>query len=191
MGTRMAPSYANLFMEKLEQKFLQTQNKLPLVWWRYIDDAFAIWTHGVPCLNVFLRELNNYHTTNKFTADWLAHEVTLLLDTRVYIKDGRVQTDLHIKPTNKRQYLPTKSCHPKHYKTAIPYNQALRIKRICLEQENLSLRTNQLKHHLSKRGYSDQLLDSEINRAISTSHGSSSPSRSNWQTLNHAPLVVT
>ena len=50
MGTRMAPSYANLFMGKLEREFLRTQNKLPLVWWRYIDDIFAIWTHGEPSL---------------------------------------------------------------------------------------------------------------------------------------------
>ena len=189
MGTRMAPSYANLFMGKFERQFLQTQNKLPLVWWRYIDDVFAIWTHGVPCLNVFLRELNNYHTTIKFTAEWSAKEV-IFLDTRVYIKNGKVETDLHVKPTSKHQYLHTKSCHPKHCKTAIPYSQALRIKRICSERENLSLRTEQLKYHLSRRGYSEQLLDSEINRAINTSTDSSS-SRSNRRNSNRVPLVVT
>ena len=88
----MAPSYTNLFMRKFEQLFLQTQNKLPLVCWGYIDDVFAIWTHGVPFLNVFSRELNNYHMTIKFTADWSAQDVTFL-DTRVYIKNGRVEMD--------------------------------------------------------------------------------------------------
>ena len=70
MGTQMAPSFAKLFMGKFELQFLQTQDKVPLVWWRYIDNVFAIWTHGVPCLNAFLWELNNHHTTIKFTADW-------------------------------------------------------------------------------------------------------------------------
>ena len=141
MGTRMAPSYANFSMGKFEQQFLQTQDKLLLVWWRYmyINDVFTIWTHGVSCLNVFLLEFNNYHTTIKFTADWSAQEVTFL-DMRVYIKNGSVEMDIHVKPTTKHQYLHTKSCHPKHSQT---------IKRICSKLENLSLRTNQLKYHLS------------------------------------------
>ena len=37
MGTRMAPLYANIFMDKLEREFLQTHSLCPLVWWRYID----------------------------------------------------------------------------------------------------------------------------------------------------------
>ena len=103
MGSQMAPSYANLFMRKFEQQFLQTQNKLPLVWWRYIDDVFTIWTHGVLCLNAFLQELNNHHTTIKLTADRATKEV-IFLDTRVYTKDGKVETDLHAKPTSRHKY---------------------------------------------------------------------------------------
>ena len=38
MGTRMAPSYANLFMHQWEQSFLATQKHQPLIWLRYIDD---------------------------------------------------------------------------------------------------------------------------------------------------------
>ena len=67
---------------------------------------FTIWTHGVPCLNVFLQELNNYHTTIQFKADWSAQIGQL--DMRVYIKSERVETDLHVKPTSKHQYLHTK-----------------------------------------------------------------------------------
>ena len=38
MGTKMAPSFANIFMSDLENRFLQTQRILPLIWRRYIDD---------------------------------------------------------------------------------------------------------------------------------------------------------
>ncbi|PIK49128.1 hypothetical protein BSL78_13997 [Apostichopus japonicus] len=40
MGTRMAPSFACLFMSSLEERMLSTAPCRPLIWWRYIDDIF-------------------------------------------------------------------------------------------------------------------------------------------------------
>ena len=65
-------------MEKLEREFLHTQDKVPLVWWRYIDDVFAVWTHGEESLCLFVESLNSYHTTIKFTAIWPSDEMTFL-----------------------------------------------------------------------------------------------------------------
>ena len=75
--------------------------------------------------------------------------------------------DLYTKSTDKHQHLNTKSCHPRHCKMAFPFSQVLRLHRICSEQDNLVLRCQQLKQHLEKRGYPEQLLDKEIRRAIS------------------------
>ena len=46
IGTKFAPTYAWIYMDEVEQKFLETQSKKPLIWLRYIDDIFFIWTHG-------------------------------------------------------------------------------------------------------------------------------------------------
>ena len=46
MGTRMAPSYANLFMGKLEQHAIENAPFKPFVWWRFIDVIFMVWTKG-------------------------------------------------------------------------------------------------------------------------------------------------
>ena len=55
MGTTMAPSYANLFMDRLERAFLAQEPILPLVWKRYIDDILCIWTGSRSQLDVFFR----------------------------------------------------------------------------------------------------------------------------------------
>ena len=68
MGTRMAPSYANLFMGRLEHMFLGTRDKIPRVWWRYTDNIFGVWPHGEPALRAFIQNLNPHHPTIKFTA---------------------------------------------------------------------------------------------------------------------------
>ena len=67
----------------LEWELLQTQGKRSQVWWRYIDNIFAKWTHGEPALRVLIQNLNRYHRTIKFIPFWSAEEVTFV-NTRVY-----------------------------------------------------------------------------------------------------------
>ena len=99
--------------------------------WRFIDDIFAIWTHGEQSLKRFIGSLNRHHTTIKFTATWSAEKFTFL-DTTVYLKeDSLIGTGRYVKPTDKHQYLRMDSCHPKHCKASIPFSQALRLRRIC------------------------------------------------------------
>ena len=42
IGTKFAPPYACIFMEKVEIEFLESQVCKLLVWFRYIDDVFFI-----------------------------------------------------------------------------------------------------------------------------------------------------
>jgi hypothetical protein len=64
MGTPMAPNYANLFMDKFENdainEYAEKTGLRPLVWFRYIDDIFFIWTHGLESLNEFIGFCNNF-----------------------------------------------------------------------------------------------------------------------------------
>ena len=165
MGTHMALSYAKLFMGKFEREFLRIQTALPLVWWRFIDDVFDIRTHGEQQLQMFLWELNHHHTSIKCTANWSTEEVSFL-DPRVYIKDGRVERNLYTKPTDKHQYLHMKSCHPRHCKIAILSSQALIFCRICPKRDNLVTWSQELKQHLIKWGYPEQLLDTKFHRQL-------------------------
>ena len=40
IGTKFAPAYVNLFMNRLEERLLDSWDKKPLIWMRYIDDIF-------------------------------------------------------------------------------------------------------------------------------------------------------
>lgn len=42
IGTKMAPAYANLFMDELERRLISQARVKPYVWLRYIDDVFMI-----------------------------------------------------------------------------------------------------------------------------------------------------
>ena len=42
MGTKLAPSYANISMMKFEEKYVYTYPLQPKLWKRFIDDIFMI-----------------------------------------------------------------------------------------------------------------------------------------------------
>nr|XP_048706612.1 uncharacterized protein LOC125636878 [Caretta caretta] len=60
MGTCMAPQYAHIFMADLEKCFLSSRPLTPLLYLRYIDDIFIIWTHGKEALEEFHHDFNNF-----------------------------------------------------------------------------------------------------------------------------------
>ena len=66
-GTKFAPPYACLSMDKIETAFLEAQELQPLVWFRYISDIFFIWAHGGRELQTFLRSLTEFHSDIKPT----------------------------------------------------------------------------------------------------------------------------
>ena len=54
IGNTFAPPYACIYMDQVEQKFLAAQINQPLIWLRYIEDIFFIWTHGEKELEKFM-----------------------------------------------------------------------------------------------------------------------------------------
>ncbi|XP_063406271.1 uncharacterized protein LOC134690225 [Mytilus trossulus] len=115
MGTKMAPSYANIFMGKLEKHIISSSLSKPLSWFRFIDDVDMKWIESQQKLDAFIRHANNAHQSIKFTYEISDSKISFL-DTTTSIKDGVISTDLYCKPTDKHQYLSPQSCHPKHYK---------------------------------------------------------------------------
>ena len=71
MGTRMAPSYANLFMSSFEQDLLDAApGPTPDHMKRFIDDIFMIWSHGEESLKQFHDYANIYMFTTKSSSQW-------------------------------------------------------------------------------------------------------------------------
>ena len=165
MGTKMAPSFANLFLGLFEKNALRNAPFQPHTWLRYIDDIFMIWTESPENLKIFIDYLNNIHRTIKFTSSHSPTNVPFL-DVNVSLtSNGNINTDLYTKPTDKHQHLLYSSCHPLHTKKAIPFSLALRLRRICSTDETFKIRTTELTTYLLKRGYKRDFVTKQIQRA--------------------------
>jgi hypothetical protein len=151
MGTRAAPTYANLFMADKDNSIKNVQKtNFPdcalELYFRFIDDIFAIWCGSKESFIQFMEEINKLHPTIKFTSEFNYEErSTAFLDTKITIIDGKLTSDLYKKPTDRAQYLLPSSCHPSHICDNIPYSLALRLIRICSTKKSLDKRLAELK----------------------------------------------
>ena len=112
----------------------------------------------------FLNKLNTFHPAMKFTAEY-SKETINFLDVNVRLVEGELMTDLFVKPTDTHLFLDPSSSHPYHCNKGIPYSQALRLNRICSDNESFDKRCNDLEGWLMERGYNGKMIRKQILRA--------------------------
>ena len=129
IGKKFASPFSILFMAELEEEILGKAEFKSYLWWRYIDDIFFLWEHGEEKLKSFIDNIN------KMPADWSKTSINFL-DVTVSIAEGVIETDLYVKPTDSHQSISFIVFMPSFLlKKGIPCSQALRINRICSNNE--------------------------------------------------------
>lgn len=164
MGTKMAPTYANIFMASLETEFIGKRCPKPVIYKRFLDDIFFIWDNDEASLTEFISDINSLHPSIKLTHQ-ISTKTINFLDVTLLLDSGNISTTLYRKPTDRQQYLHFFSSHPRHCKTGIPYSQAHRYRRICSGQEDFEKNARELKTSLIGQKYPEGIVDDAIERA--------------------------
>lgn len=97
---------------------------------------------------------------------------------------------VYSKPTDRKAYVHSKSFHPRATKEAIAYGQALRLRRICTEEEDFREATKKLTSNLVKRGYNEEKIASDVERAAAKDRQSLRAYRERSRD-QRIPLVLT
>ena len=185
IGTKFGPPYACIFMDQIENEFLKTQSLQPLVWLRYIDDIFFIWTHGGESLELFMNDLNGYHKNLKFTYE-NDKESVIFLDLCMKLQNGKIISDMHVKDTDRHQYLHYNSAHPAHIKKSIIYSQTLRVSRICSLEDDFIKHKEEMRSWFLKREYPNAVISTKMDKV--DFYRSKTAQKTNKSCV---PLVVT
>ena len=114
--------------------FFSSENDLVemiVLWKRYIDDVFGLikgkeedCRRLVDFLNTLLPGVIKF--TSKFSTEKIE-----FLDLEISIEEGKLETNLYIKPSNLQLYLDYFSNHPEHCKVGLIYSLALTIIERC------------------------------------------------------------
>ena len=90
---------------------------------RYMDDIVLAWSHGKAAWDQFLLHVNAAHERISVTSD--TSNPLPVLDTVLYIEDGRIAWEFFEKPTASNLVLPWDSAHGERHKLQYISNEAL------------------------------------------------------------------
>lgn len=168
MGSNVAPSYANLFMDHFEKTYVYThpmyQQHVP-IWLRFIDDVFFIWQGEEVDLFSFKEQLDEALPTISFTIEHSKRSVHFL-DVQIELVEGNIKTDVYCKPTDRNTYLHSTSFHPPPMKKGLPYSQFIRLRRIISSDEQFKRRSEDMVRDFVERGYSEDAVVRARNMAL-------------------------
>ena len=160
MGNPCAPSTANLFLHKLD-KAATTYLILVLLYNRFLDDVFFVWTGTLmelavfeTYLNTIIPNINITFTSSLVSVDFL--DLTIFKHT----VNGccTLETKPFFKVTDTHQLVHKSSFHPRHTFSGIIKSQFIRLKRLSSFKEDYDKSSKILIPILRGRGYSNRLL---------------------------------
>ena len=111
MGTRVAPSYAYIFMHMFETFHLPNAPIQLILWKRYIDDILALFVCTDQQLQEFNTWLNPLQTTIKFIMEYKEEGIPFL-ETVLKTEKSKIRIRPYSKPTDTKQYIQPNSCNP-------------------------------------------------------------------------------
>ena len=95
---------------------------------------FFIWTEGQENLKAFLedQDLNKFRPNVKYESDSSKKNVAFV-NLKVKLKEGKIEMDLDVKPTDRHQYLHYTFSHSEPTKRSLVFIQSLRVRGYLLK----------------------------------------------------------
>lgn len=155
MGTNAAVELANLFGDRYidnNPTISSILTKSSLLYKRYIDDLFLIWTGTQNELETLLNALNSIHPRLKFTINH-SRESLAFLDLLIRIENETITVSTFQKALNKYLYIPFNSNHPYAAKRGFIKGELIRYARNSTTMEGFMESRALFRQRLINRGY--------------------------------------
>lgn len=118
MWKKFAPAYANIFMSEWEKVALEKAEHRPMLYYRFLDDRWGVWTESEEKCNQFINILYSINSSISITAEFNKEQVNFLDITifkgTEFNNKGILDTKVSFKTTDTHALLHRSSYHPKH-----------------------------------------------------------------------------
>jgi hypothetical protein len=158
MGNPLAPIIADLWMQKMEEKLNRFSTNKPLLWLRYVDDVFCIFTISKGKIDEFHSRINKWHPNLRFTLALESDNSISFLDVLVTQDEDKLTTSLYRKPTHTGLYMLWDCNQNRRYKIGLIKTLVIRIYRICSTTSLINKELQLLKTTLTNNGYPPHII---------------------------------
>ena len=167
MGSPVSAILANLVMEHVEERALDTTPHTPKWWYRYVDDNHVCLSRDH--LTEFHNHLNSINPHIKFTVEEEKDGSIAFLDTRTTRNpDGTIKTSVYRKATHTDKYLHFNSHHPSQHKRLVARTLLDRARKIPSTEDDKLSEVQHVVDALTINGYTDSFIRSCQNTTTPT-----------------------
>lgn len=163
MGNPLSPLISELFMSAFERK-LKEEQLLPRIWWRYVDDVFAIVKKSE--IDSVLNVLNSRFDSIKFTYEVEDDNCKLsFLDMELKTSINKnINIAIYHKPTSTMRTITNDSNCSIQHKLAAYHSMVHRLCRMKLSANDYMTEYKYIKEVAKINGYKDDLVDMLIKK---------------------------
>ena len=163
MGSPLGPELANIFVGYQEAKLFNIA-KRPLVYFRYVDDTFAVFNNEEDCKTFFIH-LNSLYPSLRFTYEKESNHSFPFLDVLLERHDSEFLTLVYRKSTFTDQYLHWNSFSPQKRKINLIGTLVHRAFMIC-SKSKLDPELGKIRSILLENGYPEHAINSAFKRKL-------------------------
>ena len=191
MRSKLGPSYACLFVGYQEHLITQQyEGPFPHLIKRYIDDIVGATSLPLHQLQSFIDFVCNFHPALKFTFEITETQLPFL-DILLSITGDSISTSIHYKATDAHSFLNFSSSHPIKTKTAIPFSQFLRLRKLCSDDPDFKNKAQEMSTYFTNNGDPKKVINDALEKVANIPRQEAMKPRRKNEASERMPLTLT
>ena len=127
----------------------------------------------------------------KFTMETAGDTGLEFLDSKLKISEGKIRVDVYAKSTNSFSYTTPNTCYRKNNICNIPRGIALRLRRICDDDETFEKRSSEYQNYLIARDHKPSIVKKQFSEVKKKTRSEARQKQTKQDKVSHLKFITS